>query len=309
MLDTMEIFISWHGPKSHAAAEALRDWLPQIANALKPWLSSQDIDKGTRWSSEIAAKLASSTAGIICLTPSNLTAPWILFEAGALSKTVDSALVCPLLIELEPSDLLTSPLGQFQAMKATKDQVLLLMKNLNKHLGEAGVSEAHLVKAFQLWWPELHEKLSNLPNEKPTQRPERNAQDVLEKLVELTRQTSVAIIEADRRNAERFSRFENILALSQRWQVNGLGARPMSSFGSQVFETPFVPTEGPQGTVGLYGGIAEANRSIAEAENAFPRGPQGVQSSLHHNALRRTSTASATKQPSDTDSKDKPGPV
>lgn len=33
----MDIFISWHGKRSHAAAEALRGWLPLIVNAFKPW--------------------------------------------------------------------------------------------------------------------------------------------------------------------------------------------------------------------------------------------------------------------------------
>jgi hypothetical protein len=114
----MDIFISWHGKRSHAVAAALRDWLPQIVNSFKPWLSS-GIDKGTRWSPEIAAKLATAKAGIFCLTPSSLAAPWILFEAGAISKTVEKTHVCTLLVDLNPSDV-TDPLAQFQATKLTK---------------------------------------------------------------------------------------------------------------------------------------------------------------------------------------------
>jgi hypothetical protein len=53
----MNIFISWSGPRSGAVAEALKKWLPKIVNAFKPWLSSADIDKGTRWSSDIATRL------------------------------------------------------------------------------------------------------------------------------------------------------------------------------------------------------------------------------------------------------------
>ena len=86
ILDTMDIFISWHGKRSHAVAVALRDWLPLIVNAFKPWLSSADIDKGARWRTELATKLGSVTAGIFCLTPSNLTAPWLIYEAGAISR-------------------------------------------------------------------------------------------------------------------------------------------------------------------------------------------------------------------------------
>ncbi len=71
----MEIFISWHGKRSHAAAEALRGWLPLIVNAFKPWLSSADIDKGARWRTELAARLGSVTAGIFCLTPATSRHP------------------------------------------------------------------------------------------------------------------------------------------------------------------------------------------------------------------------------------------
>lgn len=84
-------------------AKALRTWLPKIINAIKPWLSSADIDKGARWGSDLALRLEGSKAGIICLTPSNLQSEWILFEAGALSKTIQNTFVCPLLIGLEPT--------------------------------------------------------------------------------------------------------------------------------------------------------------------------------------------------------------
>ena len=83
----MDLFISWSGARSGAAAEALRDWLPKVVNEIKPWLSSADIDKGARWSSDIAVRLQSARAGIICLTPGNLRSEWILFEAGALSRS------------------------------------------------------------------------------------------------------------------------------------------------------------------------------------------------------------------------------
>src|SRR5580693_5399098 len=137
----MDIFISWSGPRSGAVAEALKKWLPKIVNAFKPWLSSADIDKGARWSSDIATRLQAAKAGIICLTPSNLSAPWILFEAGALSKTLENTFVCPLLVDLQPREV-TGPLAQFQATRATRDEMLRLLKTLNGGLGEAALPSA-----------------------------------------------------------------------------------------------------------------------------------------------------------------------
>lgn len=142
------------GARSGAAAEALRAWSPKIINALRPWLSSADIDKGARWSSDIAIRLESAKAGIICLTPANLHADWVLFEAGALSKTIQSTFVCPLLIGLEPSDV-KGPLAQFQATRIVKGDVLKLLKTLNSGLGENALTEDHVAEAFEVWWPKL----------------------------------------------------------------------------------------------------------------------------------------------------------
>lgn len=89
MADTYNVFISWSGPRSKSAAEILKRWLPIVVHTANPWMSATDIDKGTRWSEEVAAALDTMKAGIICLTPENLSAEWLLFEAGALSKTRD----------------------------------------------------------------------------------------------------------------------------------------------------------------------------------------------------------------------------
>jgi len=185
----MDIFISWHGKRSHAAAEALRGWLPLIVNAFKPWLSSADIDKGSRWRTALAAKLGSVTAGIFCLTPSNLTAPWLAYEAGAISRTPEETYVCTLLIDLQPSDV-KDPLAQFQATKATKEDIHRLVKNLNMTLGEDSMDEALVNKAFEMWWPELEKQLKNLPPDGDAPAPQRSEREMLQELLEKVRSIS-----------------------------------------------------------------------------------------------------------------------
>lgn len=112
----MNVFISWSGDRSLAVAQALRDWLPNVIQALEPWLSASDIEQGTRWSTEVSLQLQESRVGIVCLTPENLREPWILFEAGALSKTIANTFVCTYLIDLEITDV-SWPLAMFQATK------------------------------------------------------------------------------------------------------------------------------------------------------------------------------------------------
>jgi TIR domain len=90
----MKVFISHSGPRSRAIALALKDWMPLVLHYVDPWVSQKDIAAGDRWAVEVGAKLSDSNFGIICLTPENLNAPWLLFEAGAISKSFDEGAVC-----------------------------------------------------------------------------------------------------------------------------------------------------------------------------------------------------------------------
>jgi hypothetical protein len=188
----MNVFISWSGPRSGAVAEALHKWIPKIINAVKPWLSTTDIDKGARWASDVAIKLEASKAGIICLTPSNLHSDWVLFEAGALSKTLQNTFVCTLLIGLEPSDV-KGPLAQFQATRAMKEDVLKLLQTLNQGLGEAALPANHIEEAFEVWWPKLESELRLLPPDDSTTRPHRSERELLEEILDFVRNQNRSI--------------------------------------------------------------------------------------------------------------------
>jgi TIR domain-containing protein len=95
--NTMKVFISHSGPRSRAIALALKDWMPLVLHYVDPWVSQKDIAAGDRWAVEVGTKLNDSNFGIICLTPENLNASWLLFEAGAISKSFDEGAVCPYL--------------------------------------------------------------------------------------------------------------------------------------------------------------------------------------------------------------------
>ncbi|HEX8390868.1 MAG TPA: TIR domain-containing protein, partial [Longimicrobium sp.] len=113
----MRVFLSWSGQRSRQVAAALREWLPDVLHYAEPWMSDADIHAGQRWGVEVGANLEACNIGILCVTPENVSAPWLLFEAGALSKFVGEAAVIPLLMDVSFSDINTGPLGQFQAKK------------------------------------------------------------------------------------------------------------------------------------------------------------------------------------------------
>ena len=153
-----------------------------IVNAFNPWLSCADLDKGSIWATELAKALATAKAGIVCLTPNNLTAPYVLFEAGAISKTVEKPYVCTLLIGMAPSDI-TGPLAQFQATTLAEQDLLQLVKTLNSALGESALKEAQVEATFKLCLPKLQERLNSLPPDGPTTRPTRSEREILEEIL------------------------------------------------------------------------------------------------------------------------------
>jgi len=158
----VKVFISWSGPSSKAVAEALHEWLKLVLNKLEPWISSDDIDPGTRWSAAVAKALSESKVGIICLTPENTAAPWILFEAGALAKTLEGTFVCPyVLFDLKLSNL-PDPLKQFQALKGDKEGTRRLVDVLNKALGRGGIDTKLLDHAFKALWPDLNRRFRKI---------------------------------------------------------------------------------------------------------------------------------------------------
>lgn len=191
----MKVFISWSGAISHRVAVILRDWLPSVIQSIEPYVSSEDIDKGARWSTDIAGELHASTYGLICLTKDNVSAPWINFEAGALGKSIDKGRVSPFLFRIKRSEV-EGPILQFQSTVFEHDDVLKLLKSINEACGVEGLEIARLEKSFEVWWPQLEKQLNEVPAEEhpsaaPTEEtletPVAEVSRVLEEILELTR--------------------------------------------------------------------------------------------------------------------------
>jgi len=183
----MKVFISWSGERSRALAEAVHNWLPNVIQAVQPWMSANDVDKGSRWRTGLANELEQTTVSIICLTPENLTAPWLNFEAGALSKQSGSSYVCTLLFGLDPIDI-REPLAQFQATKVDKDDVLKLLHTINRQLGDSALAEQKINEAFDVWWPKFDRRL-NAISPAPQPEPSLNLQDTSGSPLEYQRHT------------------------------------------------------------------------------------------------------------------------
>lgn len=188
MEENFELFVSWSKKRSRIVAEVLRDWLADVIQNLKPWMSATDIDAGERWNAAIAARLEASNFGVFVITKENVIQPWILFEAGAIGKKAADSRVCLYLIGgTQTSDIPQGPLTQFQAKIADEAGTWDLLKSINKSLGDRGLPEDRLRRAFDSNWEKLETVLDTLPepDEAPADEPDIN--DMVKEILDITR--------------------------------------------------------------------------------------------------------------------------
>jgi len=187
----MKIFISWSGNKSQEVAKILKQWIPCVIQSVEPYFSSADIDKGARWSTDIAKELQDASFGILCVTKDNLDSSWLNFEAGALSKSIEQSKVCPFLVDLKPSDITDSPILQFQMANATRDDVFKLFKSINLNLGDSKLNEDVLGTTFDTFWPKIEEALKSVSSitdvATTTKKVSKDVQAPIEEILELVR--------------------------------------------------------------------------------------------------------------------------
>lgn len=157
----MRVFLSWSGEHSNLVAAALKEWLPLVIQALDPWISSSDIEKGEVWLTSISDSLTKADGmGVFCLTPENVRAPWLAFEAGALALQ-DRARVATFLYGVQ-AEHVPAPLGLFQATDATsKGDVFRLLTTLNNRLSNP-LPEVRLQKAFEANWAGWEQMLQSI---------------------------------------------------------------------------------------------------------------------------------------------------
>ena len=105
----------------------------------------------------------------------NLSSPWLLFKARAISKHREAGHVCTYLISLTSNNV-EEPLSQFQHTRADKEDTLQLLQTINSLL-DIPLEVDRLERAFDQKWPELEQVIENLPSTESDQTPIRASTD------------------------------------------------------------------------------------------------------------------------------------
>ncbi|WP_434528234.1 toll-Interleukin receptor [Vibrio sp. K4] len=232
-------------------AELLDTWLQCVIQAVDPWMSSKDIDRGSLWFSEINDQLQNTTIGIICLTQENKNKPWILFEAGALAKGLSNSRVCTFLIDLEPTDVGT-PLSQFNHTFPTQEGLWELVRTLNNSLKDKALKEKTLELVFETYWPKFERDFNQILKETPQaeQVEKRGEDDILLEILNSTRAMDRRIrrIESERLDVSKQNfkthravendKLDSARDLAVRLKKDGLPEEFVEDILSKEFEIP-----------------------------------------------------------------------
>lgn len=164
------IFISWSGSESQSIAKNIKEWLLAFfSERIDVFFTPDDIETGRRWSQELAQKLQNCDIGIFIYTRRNLDNLWMAFEAGALSKKIESSRVIPVVFGAHITDInIKSPISQFQARRFEQESMLKILEDINNLLPEAK-SKDDLKRHMHFSWNTLENEitriLDNLPDE------------------------------------------------------------------------------------------------------------------------------------------------
>jgi hypothetical protein len=152
-------------------------------------MSRRDLNAGVRWTPEINEQLSQTKFGIICLTPENQHSPWVMFEAGALAKTLDNTYVVPYLIDMDDSEV-EGPLWQFQSVSLGENGTFDLVESINDALGTDALPKETLSRVFKRGWPELESAFNDIPEADVPVQQRRQSDEILREILGLVRDMS-----------------------------------------------------------------------------------------------------------------------
>lgn len=154
----MKLFISWSGDISRQIAAQFREWLPMINQHIVAYMSEEDVEKGSHWSSQVRRELETTSYGLVILTPENTKSIWLHFEAGAIAKSVAEGRLSPVLFGLKQSDV-HQPLSLFQTTIFDESDMLRLTRSINSATGDQARSDRDIEKMLKSLWPQLRDMI------------------------------------------------------------------------------------------------------------------------------------------------------
>lgn len=190
----MKVFISWSG-NSRGTAHAIFKALPTLFDTADPWISVENRS-GSMWLPEIDKQLSSTDFGIVCVTKENQHAPWLNFEAGALSRRVDAKreLMPVLLLGIDSMNDIDGPITGFQMKIGDLEGFLDVMKDLNNSELGPKINESILRRRAEDAWPGIEKEIQKIREGEGTdERDRRTDSQKIDELLDVARSMARSI--------------------------------------------------------------------------------------------------------------------
>ncbi|MEW1812425.1 toll/interleukin-1 receptor domain-containing protein [Pseudarthrobacter phenanthrenivorans] len=173
----MKVFISWSG-NTKAVAQAIYNCLPSLFDDAKPWISTENRS-GSIWLPEIDKQLSDTDFGIVCVSKENQGAPWLNYEAGALSRKVGAQreLMPVLLIDFSETVEVKGPVTGFQMKFATLEGFFAIMKDLNESELGPGIDKDILRRRVEAIWPTIEAEVKKVKGSHASQETKKRTED------------------------------------------------------------------------------------------------------------------------------------
>lgn len=188
----LRVFVSWSTEPSREIAEAFQILLRKCVQSAEGWVSSRDIRPFSVWSQELDDQLAELVLGVLVITQDNLTAPWMLYEAGALANRATGGIggITCLLVDVRPTNV-PQPLGRFQNVPVSREGVFELLLRIGE-LAPYPVVADDLSTMLEAHWAAFAAAVDAARPKigKPAADGERSERAVLEEILTLVRDTS-----------------------------------------------------------------------------------------------------------------------
>lgn len=163
----MKIFFSWSGHLSKQVAKFVKPWLIDYifpGEAVEIFISEEDIEYGSEWYTRIKHELESCDLAVIFLTPDNMNAPWLNFEAGAIAIGEDQRPVVTFLVDV-PTAEIKSPLKNYQCFDIAYETTKKLILDIKAKGGLHVPAENHLEVILDKEFDNLVQGIEKIKNE------------------------------------------------------------------------------------------------------------------------------------------------
>lgn len=159
-----KLFISWSKASTRGIADSLARHLELMLPRQEVFVSTRDITLGENFRNVIDEQLKSSSFALICVNSENIKEPWLHYEAGAISATIEKAHIIPLLFDGDFEIIKDTPLGVFHAIKYDKEAIRQIVDLVSD-------DKTRAQEYFKKFWPDLEADIAQHMGREPAHKP------------------------------------------------------------------------------------------------------------------------------------------